>query len=486
LKADRVPFSLKFAYGIGQLPSGLHGYAVGIFLLFYYNQVLGLSAGIAGLTIGVATVVDSVTDPLVGSISDRWRSPNGRRHPFIFISILPVALSFYLLFNPLVTSEVGLCIWLVVFSNVFHTAVSLYVVPHLALGAEISEDYDERSALVAYRHFFTYVGGLLVFGLGFGVFFVETAEFQNGQLNAAAYPPFALLLSILIAGSLFWTAWGTRSTIPSLLVPPEGPTITPVDSLVRALRDMLGVLRIRNFPWFFSGLLTLYITVGVTGALDLYVLTFFWDLGPADVFWVLLAYPIGVLIGSPLAPAIIGRWGKKMAIVGGCLAWAFWQMLPVSLRLLDLFPENGHALLLPLLISIKFVQGACTTQGDVAGGAIIPDLADEQELDTGIRQEGVIVAAFSFSGKATAGLGSIFAGLALEAIDWPVGENIQSAADIPSATLASLGWVCGPLVAFLALGSIWFFLRLNLSRERFDAVRKELEERRGNPLVDDA
>ena len=80
MKADRLLLRLKISYGIGQAAAGLHGYAIGVFLLFYYNQVLGL-----------ATVVDAFTDPLVGSISDRWRSPLGRRHPFLYVSVLPVA-----------------------------------------------------------------------------------------------------------------------------------------------------------------------------------------------------------------------------------------------------------------------------------------------------------------------------------------------------------------------------------------------------------
>jgi GPH family glycoside/pentoside/hexuronide:cation symporter len=91
VKADRLPLRQKISYGIGQAAAGLHGYAIGVFLLFYYNQVLGLSAGLAGLAIGLATVVDAFTDPLVGSISDRWRSPLGRRHPFLYVSVLPVA-----------------------------------------------------------------------------------------------------------------------------------------------------------------------------------------------------------------------------------------------------------------------------------------------------------------------------------------------------------------------------------------------------------
>jgi len=480
VKTDRLPLRLKISYGIGQAATGLHGYAIGVFLLFYYNQVLGLSAGLAGLAIGLATVVDAFTDPLVGSISDRWRSPLGRRHPFLYVSVLPVAISFYLLFDPLVTSQLGLFVWLFILSNVAHTALSLFCVPHLALGAEMSEDYDERSSLVAFRHFFTYVGGLLVFFLGFGLFFASTAEFQNGQLNSGAYGPFALLLSFLIAVAIFWSAWGTRAIVPFLPVSAEISRVTVWKLIARMFQDMRGVFQIGSFPWLFSGILNMYVIVGVNAVLDLYVLTFFWGFDSTAVFLVIITYPVGVMLGAPFATAFTRRWGKKTAIVFGSLTWAFWQMLPIILRLGDAFPENNEALLLPLVVGIKLIQGMCTAQGDVAGGAMLADLVDEQELETSMRQEGVINAVISFSAKATSGLGSIVAGFALELIDWPVGENIQTAADVPVATLEQLGIVYGPMIAAFAFISIWCFMQVSSTRERHAAILARLIARRAS------
>ena len=148
------------------------------------------------------------TDPLAGSLSDHWKSRHGRRHPFMYASILPLMVSFYLLFNPLVASEFGMFLWLLVFSNATRTSMSLYHVPHIGLGAELSEDYDERSKLVGYRMFFANVGVLFTFAVAFLYFFAPTAEFENGQLNAGAYPGFALLLAGLMGVTIFWSGWG--------------------------------------------------------------------------------------------------------------------------------------------------------------------------------------------------------------------------------------------------------------------------------------
>ena len=75
-----LTFNTKFAYGIGQLAEGLKNSALGTFVLFYYNQVLGLPGTLAGLALAIALVFDAFTDPLAGSISDNWQGKNGRRH----------------------------------------------------------------------------------------------------------------------------------------------------------------------------------------------------------------------------------------------------------------------------------------------------------------------------------------------------------------------------------------------------------------------
>ena len=95
-----LTFNTKFAYGIGQVAEGLKNSALATFVLFYYNQVLGLPGTLAGLAVAIALVFDAVSDPLAGSISDNWRGKFGRRHPFMYASAIPLGICFYLLFAP--------------------------------------------------------------------------------------------------------------------------------------------------------------------------------------------------------------------------------------------------------------------------------------------------------------------------------------------------------------------------------------------------
>ena len=94
------------------------------------------------------------------------------------------------------TGEFGLFLWLTVFTVLTKLAMTLYHVPHMALGAEMSSDFDERTSIVAFRQVFGTLGWLVVAGLGFGVFFAATDAYPNGQLNADAYPPLTLILGV--------------------------------------------------------------------------------------------------------------------------------------------------------------------------------------------------------------------------------------------------------------------------------------------------
>ena len=462
-----VRLPLKFNYGVGQMGEGLMGGTLGAFLLFYYSQVLGMSPSLAALGVGSAVIIDAFTDPLAGSLSDHWHSRLGRRHPFMYAAAVPLAAFIYLLFNPLVSGNVELLIWMVVFVNLARTAMTLYHIPHLALGAEISDDYDERSALVGWRVFMGTFGGLAAIYIGFSLFFVPTAQYPNGQLNPAAYPPFALCVSLLITLTIFWSAWGTRQVIPFLPNPASARAkLSPVAMFVRMAKDMILALRCGGFRWLFLGVLILFIIIGVNGALGVYMFTYYWELTRGQILALVPAYPLGVMLGSTVSPYMMRTFGKKPMLLFGTMSWAGWQAIPVILRMLGMLPANHSDLLVPTLFTMSLIQGACTVQSNVAYGAMLADTIDEHELDTGTRQEGIFFSASSFSAKAPVGFGNIIAGLGLTFIQWPTGPAIKTAADVPPETIVKLGILFGPFVALFGLVCIWCYSHYSLTRER--------------------
>ena len=96
----KLPFLTKFFYGFGSLAYGIKDNAFNYFLLFVYVQVFGLSPDLAGLAILLMLVIDAISDPLIGYYSDNMKSRWGRRHPFMYFSAVPVAISFFLIWDP--------------------------------------------------------------------------------------------------------------------------------------------------------------------------------------------------------------------------------------------------------------------------------------------------------------------------------------------------------------------------------------------------
>mgnify|MGYP001467173321 CR=1 FL=1 len=89
--------STIYTYGIGGIGVGIKNNFLGTWALIYYNQVLGLDAYLVTIALAIALIFDAISDPLVGIWSDRVRTRWGRRHPFMYLAVIPFALSYYFL-----------------------------------------------------------------------------------------------------------------------------------------------------------------------------------------------------------------------------------------------------------------------------------------------------------------------------------------------------------------------------------------------------
>ncbi|MDP4744900.1 MAG: MFS transporter, partial [Porticoccaceae bacterium] len=144
----------RLLYSSGIVSHALKEAAMGVFVLLYYKQVLGLSGTLTGLAIGISIIWDGINDPLVGAWSDRLRSRIGRRHPLMIAAVIPMAAGFVMLYGPpdsALSNQGQLFIWLLISMLLIRTALTFFMVPYLALGAEITEDYHERTQLASAR-----------------------------------------------------------------------------------------------------------------------------------------------------------------------------------------------------------------------------------------------------------------------------------------------------------------------------------------------
>src|SRR5215831_17116968 len=196
----RVSWPVKLWYAVGQTGQSVTDFGFGTLLFIYYNQVLGLSGSYTGLGVAIALFFDALVDPAVGSWSDGFQSKKwGRRHLFMAASIVPLGLLFFGLFwPPNGMTQWQLFLWFTLFSILLRVALTFFNVPYLSLGAEFSQNYQERTQIVAVRIF---AGALSILGItliGWNFFFVSSPADPTPQLTRAPYFSYAIASSLVL------------------------------------------------------------------------------------------------------------------------------------------------------------------------------------------------------------------------------------------------------------------------------------------------
>jgi Na+/melibiose symporter-like transporter len=447
------------------------------FLLFYYTQVLGLAGTLTGLALFIATTFDAITDPLAGSYSDRFRHRWGRRHPFMYASAIPLGLTFVLLFRPPgALDEVGLFLWLAVFAVAVRGSMTLYHVPHLALGAELSQDYSERTTIAAFRTFFSLAGIASVLAFGWLWFFRSTPEFESGQLNPEAYPPFGLAFGALMAVTVFLSAIGTHDRIPSL---PKATADAPRLRVSDIVEDYVGALSNPSFRAFFCGIVVFFVMRGVQESLYVHMVTFFWRLEQQQILTLALLAVPGLLMGVPFWTAVSRKIDKRPAFLAGVTGFSLCVLLPPIAQLLGWFPSPDSWAYMAGLAFAGTLAAFCAAAGLVMAGSMMADVTDEHELTTGRRQEGIFFGALAFAGKSTSGLGVFLGGIGIDLIDFP---DQAMPEDVSADAVFSLGVLYGPGIMLFAVVALVFLSRYRIDRARHAEIVQELERRRG-PLA---
>jgi GPH family glycoside/pentoside/hexuronide:cation symporter len=467
---ERVSRRTRLFYGSGSIAEGTKNTAFNVFLLFYYNQVLGLSGTLSGLAIFVALCVDAITDPLVGSLSDNFRSRWGRRHPFMYSAALPMAACFFMLFNPPALGETGLFLWLTGFAVLVRVSMTLYAIPSASMVAELTSHYDERTTLVSYRYLFGWLGGLAAAQLGYLVFFAPSEGFSDGRFDADAYGDFALACAGMIAVAILTCAGGTHRLIPQLRQPPADARF----STAGFAADVRAVLRNGSFRMLLVAALFASAAGGFNDVVGLYVNTFFWEFTAAQLAILIYGLGVGAAIAVAVTRPLTQRFDKKSAALVLATTAILAGPLPIFLRLLGWMPPNGHAWLLPII----FVHGTFVVSLVVSIGIIvasmIADVVDESELATGRRQEGMFASTIAFTSKASSGMGGLLAGLALDAIAFP---RQVGAAIVPPDKVFALGLAVGPGMMALYLVTLVFLSRYRITRARHREILGELARR---------
>jgi Na+/melibiose symporter-like transporter len=470
----------KLAFGVGASAEAATYIAFNSFNFLFYNNVLGLSGTLCGLAVTIALVLDAINDPLIAFASDRWRSKLGRRHPFLFASPIPTAVAFYCIYSPPEgLAGVPLFLWFTTFTLLFRYALSLYHVPHLALGAELTSDYHERSIVMSYNSIFGVVGGASA------AFFGWTWLGRVGTGGRAGYATLAAVIAALSAVIIFASAYFTRDQIPRL---PKPPADQPRATLRAFLDDSFSCLRNRDYAMLLLGLLFLSATIGLRETLQSYSALFYWQLPETQIRLFALSSPPAFVIAFFMTVRLHRWWDKRATIIGAVCVLVLAAATPVLGRMMELMPANGTLGLLPSLLFFHFLFYLGFSTLNISVMSALADVADDHELRTGRRQEGMFFAARVFFAQLSSGIGHLLAGISIDLMGFPTGAK---PGQVEEGVLFQLGLVDGPIGSLPALIGMFFYARYRINKQRHAEIHQELAARRGKsasallPAADD-
>jgi len=437
----RLSLGARLFYGFGSVSFGVKDTGFSYLLLLYYNQVVGLSAAAVGSAILIAMLVDSFLDPIVGQISDNWRSRWGRRHPFMYAAALPVAVSYLALWNPPHWSANHLFFYLTGMAIVIRTFITFYEVPSTALSAELTQDYDERTVLLSYRYFFGWIGGLVIYILAQAVLLRPDATHPVGQLNPVGYAHYGMVAGVVMFLAILISAAGTHRYIKTFTVPPRRQL-----GFVGTAREMIATWSHKSFLYLtLSGLMT-SMALGLSAAMNIYFATFFWEFSSRQISILAAGVFISAFVALAAAPRLSRRFGKRpSAMVLFVLSVAI-GVAPILLRVAGLMPPNHTLALMAIIFGQQIISTALSIAAQTLVSSMIADVVEDSELKTGRRAEGLFFSASSLVAKAVSGIGIFAASAILSLIKFPASAK---PGQVPVGVIAHMAIVYVPALALL-------------------------------------
>ncbi|MEM1035181.1 MAG: MFS transporter [Pseudomonadota bacterium] len=460
----------KIAYGIGGAAGGVKNNGFDYVLLLFYSQIMGLPAVLVAAALGIALILDAISDPMVGYWSDNLRSKLGRRHPFMYVAMIPVAVAYFFLWNPPTNMETsGLFAWLLTLTILIRLMYTLYEVPNTALAAELSQDYDDRTSLISFRYFFAWIGGLTVQVILFAVLLEPSETDTTGIFHLPGWNTYGLIGGCVIFTAILISSAGTHHQIPNFKEPPPRRPLTPL----KVIGEIWETVSNPSFRALFIATMFGLIASGISATLNQYINSFFWGFTVDQIGLLTIAVFISAVVALVIAPIAGKTLGKKRAaIIIGVLAFTI-APAPVFARQLGLMPPNGTEALFNTILVVTVVDVALIIAYQILATSMVADIVEESELKTGRRSEGVFFAGISFMRKLSQMAGVFSASFILAAAAIVPG---MTASEVSNESIRALGW--GYATTLLV---VWMLMLLAIS---FYRISREDHERNLQALAD--
>jgi GPH family glycoside/pentoside/hexuronide:cation symporter len=401
----RHPLGLLLLYGLGEMPITMLMALIGLFALFFYNSVMKLPAVVVGGGIAAGLVLDALLDPYIGYRSDRSRHPLGRRHAFMLPGALLTGPFFFLFFSPpRGLSRTWLFVWLLLCSMAMRAASAVYRIPYLSIGAELTQDYDERTRVMGIRALFALLGLIAASRFSF-LFFPALPGGLDSKTAYAGYPRLGLVFGAAMSVAALLSLLGTlRCRTFGAEAGPASPA-----------RDFFAGFRIamRNpafrCVWFSFTLFFLALTLNASLAIH-----FFKEqarIASNDTIGVIMAsLYVGALPGVFLWMALAKKAEKRTLFMSASIGLT--AMLGSAALLIGPGLLFGTGRPAPLIAGYA-LGGILASALWVIPPSMVADIADSDELLTGLRREGIYFGIVSFGEKIAAGGALLLAGILL-------------------------------------------------------------------------
>lgn len=448
---DRLPLRTCLGFSVGTVGVSIMLNTVTSFYPAFMSTVLGQSPEIAGYLLMISKLADAVIDVAVGSMSDRARTRWGRRKPFLAAGALLSAASFLMLFAPPVLGQGALVAWMIAGLLIYSTAYSLFNVPYMALPAELTSSYHDRTRLISYRTVFVSIGQVLALA---GTAWLV----RNGGGGRAGYATMGLIMALIIGGAMTATAL----SVPVIHVP-EGTRRQPTH--LPSLGQLASILRNRPFMMLLGAKVFQFLSfASVASTMLLYMLNVV-RIGYGGQIVLAMTQNLVTALAMPLWVWTGKRLGKRRTYLIGvvlfCAAALSW--LPAD-----------PSITTPAIVARGLVSG-------LGSGALIlmsiSMLGDTQAYDrylSGEAREGLLSSAIAVVEKVSFALGVAVLGVFLNWLHYVPTRGGALVAQPASAILAlKLGFAVIPAAMFAINGLfLWFY---DLDEGKLEAARQRAE-----------
>ncbi|MDE0129407.1 MAG: MFS transporter [Gammaproteobacteria bacterium] len=396
-QSGRLPLLLKASWGVGGLGGTSMLYLINMFVVYFLVRHVGISAAIAGVLFAITRIYDAVIDPLIGNLSDRSDTRWGRRRPWMLAGAILASAACIAVFHP-PDFEPGLllyaCVLLALFA--YTTGYSLFAIPYMAQGAEMTDNYQERASLMAWRTFFVYGSGLMT---------VSGAAWLVARLGSdkAAYGGMSLAAAAVVAVTMLWVVTFTGRAATA-----TGPARKPP-----LFSSLLGTLRNKPFLIMLGTKIMGQLGTAFSGASMLFYITYVMHRDETAVAVFSLTANIMGICSVPLWNRLLRNVERRTLLLILLTASAF-----VHLSWMLGGPDENQL----VFVSRAFVLGALGSGSVLLAMAMLADTIELDRIRSGEQREGAFVGAFELMQTTAFIVAPLIAGFAFSLAGLESGE----------------------------------------------------------------